>query len=133
MQCALTICGGFMRRFGFWKRSWEARGHLLLLRTDEMAAARRLSLRGIWRGAYRQWGRPTRGACRHACPEGEWKNRPLDEALTARGHESSGTGNHRGSIFRLIVGRSLITRHGYEVPTWGNGNNAPTDVRSSEG
>jgi hypothetical protein len=41
-----------------------------------------------------------------------------------RGRVSSGSGNHRGSIFRLIVGKSLIAQRGYEFPTWGNGNNA---------
>jgi len=49
-----------------------------------------------------------------------------------RGRVSSGSGNHRGSIFRLIVGKSLIAQRGYEFPTWGNGNNAPKDIRAGE-
>ncbi len=49
-----------------------------------------------------------------------------------RGQSGSGSGNHRGSIFRLIVGQSLIARHGYEHPTWGVGSNAPKDTRVSE-
>ena len=49
-----------------------------------------------------------------------------------RGRLSSGGGNHRGSIFRLIVGRSLITRHDYEFATWGKGNNAPKAIRAGE-
>jgi hypothetical protein len=49
-----------------------------------------------------------------------------------RGQEKAGGGNHRGSIFRLIVGTALIARHGYEFPTWGAGNNAPAEVRANE-
>jgi len=49
-----------------------------------------------------------------------------------RGRVSSGSGNHRGSIFRLIVGKSLIAQRGSEFPTWGNGNNAPKDIRAGE-
>ena len=30
-----------------------------------------------------------------------------------RGQEKSGGGNHRGSIFRLIVGATISVRHGY--------------------
>jgi hypothetical protein len=49
-----------------------------------------------------------------------------------RGQKKSGSGNHRGSIFRLIVGTSLIARHGYEFPTWGHGSNATATVRADE-
>ena len=38
-----------------------------------------------------------------------------------RGVFSTGGGNHRGSIFRLIVGEALITREGMDTPTWGIG------------
>ena len=49
-----------------------------------------------------------------------------------RGQLRSGGGNHRGSIFRLIVGTALIARYGYEYPTWGNGNTANSDIRLGE-
>lgn len=49
-----------------------------------------------------------------------------------RGQESSGGGNHRGSIFRLIVGTALMARDGHACPTWGDGPNAPAPVRQSE-
>ncbi len=39
-----------------------------------------------------------------------------------RGQTLSGGGNHRGSIFRLIVGTALIKRDGLQFPTWGEGN-----------
>jgi len=49
-----------------------------------------------------------------------------------RGQTRSGGGNHRGSIFRLIVGTALIARHGYDYPTWGQGNTATAEIRAGE-
>ncbi len=42
-------------------------------------------------------------------------------------------GNHRGSIFRQIVGAALIQRDGIRCPTWEQfSNHAPRDVREVE-
>ncbi len=49
-----------------------------------------------------------------------------------RGQARSGGGNHRGSIFRLIVGAALIERDGHDYPSWGQGNSAPREVRGRE-
>ena len=49
-----------------------------------------------------------------------------------RGTKRSGGGNHRGSIFRLIVGTALIARDGRDYPTWGRGSSASRDVRKNE-
>ena len=49
-----------------------------------------------------------------------------------RGQENTRGGNHRGSIFRLIVGTALIARDGYQFATWGDGNSAPADIRATE-
>ena len=49
-----------------------------------------------------------------------------------RGQPSTGGGNHRGSIFRLIVGTALASREGFESPTWGDGSTANREVRDSE-
>ena len=49
-----------------------------------------------------------------------------------KGQPSTGGGNHRGSIFQLIVGAALIARDGYAFPTWGDGNTAKGDIRQSE-
>jgi hypothetical protein len=46
--------------------------------------------------------------------------------------QKAGGGNHRGSIFRLIVGTAIMTRKGYDFPSWGHGNNAPAEVRAAE-
>src|SRR3569832_104365 len=49
-----------------------------------------------------------------------------------RGRRSNGGGNHRGSIFRLIVGTALINRHGYDPLSWGKGSNGAAVVRAAE-
>ncbi len=49
-----------------------------------------------------------------------------------RGQPSTGGGNHRGSIFRLLVGEALIARTGYDYPTWGKGSSAPKSVTMGE-
>lgn len=49
-----------------------------------------------------------------------------------RGPANTGGGNHRGSIFRLIVGAALIARDGHEFPTWGDGNTASSAIRAGE-
>lgn len=38
-----------------------------------------------------------------------------------RGIRRDGGGNHRGSIFRLLIGQALIAREGLDVPSWGVG------------
>jgi hypothetical protein len=45
-----------------------------------------------------------------------------------KGRKASGGGNHRGSIFRLLVGSTLLKAPGAACPTWGIKNNAPRDV-----
>jgi len=49
-----------------------------------------------------------------------------------RGQIGSGGGNHRGSIFRLLVGTALIVRDGHECQTWGDGSSAPREIRDAE-
>ena len=50
-----------------------------------------------------------------------------------RGTARSCGGNHRGSIFRLIVGTALIKRDGFCCRTWDNGRgSAPREVRELE-
>ena len=40
--------------------------------------------------------------------------------------------NHRGSIFRSLVGKSLIERDGLLCPSWGKGSSAPRSIREAE-
>jgi hypothetical protein len=50
-----------------------------------------------------------------------------------KGQEKSGRGNHRGSLFRLIVGTALNTDNTTPpCPTWGQGNSADKSVRAAE-
>ncbi|WP_198037868.1 hypothetical protein [Rhodobacter xanthinilyticus] len=50
-----------------------------------------------------------------------------------RGALRSGGGNHRGSIFRLLVGSALIARDGLSCPTWDTQrSNASSPVRAAE-
>lgn len=49
-----------------------------------------------------------------------------------RGQLASGGGNHRGSIFRLLIGTALVARDAAVCPTWGIGNNAAADIRAGE-
>lgn len=46
--------------------------------------------------------------------------------------QASGGGNHRGSIFRLLVGSTLATSSDASCPTWGVGSNAPPETRALE-
>ena len=50
-----------------------------------------------------------------------------------RGSVRSGRGNHRGSIFRLIVGAALMQRElGYAADSWCLGSSADSDTRARE-
>lgn len=49
-----------------------------------------------------------------------------------RGQTGSGGGNHRGSIFRLIVGTALISRDQHVSSSWGKGSSAARQVRERE-
>ena len=49
-----------------------------------------------------------------------------------KGVTRSGGGNHRGSIFRKIVGAALIARDNLDYPSWGKGDTAPREVRKRE-
>ncbi len=49
-----------------------------------------------------------------------------------RGQTNTGGGNHRGSIFRLIVGAALIKKLELNFPTWGVGSSANKTIREGE-
>ena len=52
---------------------------------------------------------------------------------THRGSKRTGAGNHRGSIFRLLVGSALIARDQLSIcPQWGRGQAAPASIRETE-
>jgi hypothetical protein len=46
---------------------------------------------------------------------------------------ANGGGNHRGSVFRLLIGDALLHRSPeYSNETWGKGSSAPASVRAAE-
>ncbi|TAI65603.1 hypothetical protein [Bradyrhizobium sp. Leo170] len=49
-----------------------------------------------------------------------------------RGRVRTGGGNHRGSIFRLIVGTAFMARDGHVCGSWGVGSTASADIRAGE-
>ncbi|MDF2374574.1 MAG: hypothetical protein P1V21_27715 [Rhizobiaceae bacterium] len=49
-----------------------------------------------------------------------------------RGNAHNKGGNHRGSIFRDIVGTALAERDGGFCDTWGRGSSASSDIRANE-
>lgn len=67
----------------------------------------------------------------HALSEGS-RTKLWNRLSQHRGQVSSGGGNHRGSIFRLIVGNALIERDGLQFQTWGKSSTAPSSVRTEE-
>jgi hypothetical protein len=52
--------------------------------------------------------------------------------LRAHRGGADGSGNHRGSIFRLHVGAALLSRDGAHLPTWSIGSSASKSVRATE-
>lgn len=49
-----------------------------------------------------------------------------------KGHQTSGSGNHRGSIFRLLIGAALLADDPALCATWGQGSNATRTIRDAE-
>lgn len=49
-----------------------------------------------------------------------------------KGQQKTGGGNHRGSIFRLLVGEAILKRDKIQCETWGQGNTASRSVREQE-
>ena len=69
----------------------------------------------------------------HAVSRGS-KSTLWNRLRTHRGHTSE-RGNHRGSVFRLLIGSALINRENYPssaTSNWGKGNSAPKEVRQNE-
>ena len=49
-----------------------------------------------------------------------------------KGILKNGGGNHRGSIFRLLVGTAIISAQNLNYPTWGQGNSGTKEIREAE-
>lgn len=49
-----------------------------------------------------------------------------------KGASRDAGGNHRGSVFRKHLGKSLIRRNHLEYPHWGKGSSAPRSITNAE-
>ena len=67
----------------------------------------------------------------HALTQGS-KTKLWSRLSQHRGQITSGGGNHRGSIFRLIVGTALMAGDDHVFPTWGKGSTASAAIRTGE-
>ena len=68
----------------------------------------------------------------HALKSGS-KTKLWNRLSQHRGSAESGGGNHRGSIFRLLVGDAIMARHpSRAVATWGQGSSAESSIREAE-
>ena len=67
----------------------------------------------------------------HALKEGS-RTKLWNRLSQHKGHARSGGGNHRGSIFRLLVGTAIMKRDNSQCSTWGRGSTAPHEVREHE-
>lgn len=66
----------------------------------------------------------------HALKDGS--RTTLWKRLSQHKGQRDGNGNHRGSIFRLLVGAALLADDPSLCPTWGQGNNAARAIRAAE-
>ncbi len=66
----------------------------------------------------------------HAVTEGS-SSSLWNRLRTHRGANDLG-GNHRGSIFRLHVGKSLIKKENLDYPSWGVGQTATKEIKEKE-
>ncbi len=68
----------------------------------------------------------------HAVSVGS-KSRLWGRLVQHRGNQGGTGGNHRGSIFRLLIGSAMLAkRRDLQLLTWGRGQSAPRDVRDRE-
>ncbi len=68
----------------------------------------------------------------HALKQGS-KSTLWNRLSQHRGVQRTGGGNHRGSVFRLNVGAAILHRDpALSIPSWGEGSNAPSDVKRKE-
>ena len=106
----LSGCSGYMK--------WPARGIYFFMEAGEDRAVTGNGPRIVRVGT-------------HALKAG-YKTKLWTRLKQHKGTVRSGGGNHRGSIFRLIVGAALIKKDGLDYPSWGKGDSAPREVRKLE-
>jgi hypothetical protein len=68
----------------------------------------------------------------HGVKKSEGKSTLWGRLKQHKGNDKDGGGNHRGSIFRLLVGEALINRDSNGPATWGIDSSAPKEIRQKE-
>ena len=106
----LSNCSGYMK--------WPARGIYFFMEAGEDRAVTGNGPRIVRVGT-------------HALKAGS-KTKLWTRLKQHKGTVRSGGGNHRGSIFRSILGAALIKKDGLDYPSWGKGDSAPPEVRKLE-
>ena len=104
---SLAVCSGGM--------AWPERGVYFFMEPNETRSDSGRGLRVVRVGT-------------HALKPGAKST--LWQRLNQHRGMAAGGGNHRTSIFRLIVGTALIARDGLACPSW-NDPKSPTDVRNA--
>lgn len=99
------------------RQAWPARGVYFFFETGEVRTASGSGLRVVRVGT-------------HALTAGS-RTTLWDRLAQHRGVAKTGGGNHRGSIFRLLVGEALLTRDGASCPSWGSGGSLGVAARKA--
>ncbi len=101
------------------KLGWPQRGVYFFFEPEEYRSSKPDTMRLVRVGT-------------HAVSEGS-RTTFWHRLSTHRG-PSHGAGNHRGSIFRLHVGRALINRSqgSIDIPTWGQAQSASKEIKLTE-
>ena len=97
--------------------SWPARGVYFLMEPGEIRSDSGSGLRVVRVGTH---------GLKSGAKSTLWKRLAQHRGTTAGG------GNHRTSIFRLIVGTALIARDGLDCPSWDNPGSAHQRAKASE-
>lgn len=105
----LAECSGRME--------WPPRGVYFFMEPGEVRQGRNEGLRIVRVGT-------------HALKDGSRST--LWTRLSQHKGQRSGGGNHRGSIFRLLIGAALLADDPALCATWGQGNNAARTIREAE-
>ena len=98
------------------KLSWPQRGVYFFMENSELRTDTGQGLRIVRVGTH---------ALKNGAQTTLWRR-----LAQHKGQDKSGGGNHRGSIFRLIVGTTLNKEEKFS--TWGKGNNASREIKKRE-
>jgi len=109
-KSTLSICSG--------RDSWPQRGIYFFFEPGQIKRESGTGLRVVRVGTH---------ALKNGSKTTLWKRLSQHKGVVR-----SGGGNHRGSIFRLLVGLAIINEQNLDFPTWAVGSSAPKEIRENE-